>query len=103
MPYAGLNIHFDHHAAHLQVEVLDANTGKSWHRAIDEMYLPRNNTSTGFYAFAFDGFTVGGKKVYEVPNGEYVLSVSVLKALGDESNPLHWESWTSPRFTVLRP
>ena len=38
-----------------------------------------------------------------VPNGQYVVKVSVLKALGDESNPAHWETWTSPVITIARP
>jgi minor extracellular serine protease Vpr len=31
------------------------------------------------------------------------VKVSVLKALGDESNPAHWETWTSPSFVIARP
>ena len=27
----------------------------------------------------------------------------VLKALGDKNNPDHWETWTSPVFTIDRP
>ena len=29
--------------------------------------------------------------------------VSVLKALGESSNPAHWETWTSPVITIARP
>lgn len=29
--------------------------------------------------------------------------VSVLKALGDENNPAHWEIWESPIITTDRP
>ena len=66
-------------------------------------YLPRNSTATGFYAFPFDGKTAAGNKVYTVPDGTYVIKLSVLKALGDASNPAHWEYWTSPTFTIDRP
>ena len=31
------------------------------------------------------------------------VTVSVLKALGDENNPAHWETWTSPEITIARP
>ena len=47
--------------------------------------------------------TVAGNKVFFVPNGRYVAKLSVLKALGDESNPAHWETWTSPVITIARP
>jgi len=32
-----------------------------------------------------------------------VVTVSVLKALGDENDPAHWEAWTSPVITIARP
>jgi hypothetical protein len=38
-----------------------------------------------------------------VPNGSYVVRIRVLKALGNENNPAHWESWTSPVITLARP
>ncbi|MDH4308972.1 MAG: hypothetical protein OEX04_16010, partial [Acidimicrobiia bacterium] len=68
-----------------------------------EQYLARNSTSTGFFAYAWDGTTVGGKKTYTVPDGQYVIELSVLKALGDADNPAHWETWTSPVITIDRP
>jgi hypothetical protein len=45
----------------------------------------------------------GNNNVKVVPNGDYIMKLSVLKALGDASNPAHWETWTSPWFTVARP
>jgi minor extracellular serine protease Vpr len=38
-----------------------------------------------------------------VPNGAYRLELSVLKALGDRSNPAHFEHWSSPTITIARP
>jgi minor extracellular serine protease Vpr len=38
--------------------------------------------------------TGGGRKLYTVPNGQYVVQMSVLKALGDDANPAPWETWT---------
>jgi hypothetical protein len=38
-----------------------------------------------------------------VPDGTYYVKLSVLKALGDQSNPAHWETWTSPIITIARP
>jgi minor extracellular serine protease Vpr len=98
-------VHLDHQVRELRIEVRDATTGRQWHRAFDLEYLPRNSTSTGFFAFEWDGMTTRGRgsKTQVVPNGSYVLELQVLKALGDASNPDHWETWTSPPFTVARP
>jgi hypothetical protein len=46
---------------------------------------------------------VFNKSLYKVPNGTYVLKLSVLKALGDTNNPAHWETWTSPVVTLNHP
>jgi hypothetical protein len=42
-------------------------------------------------------------KEFVVPNGNYVLKLSVLKALGVDGNPADWETWTSPVITIARP
>jgi hypothetical protein len=95
-------IHFEHQSRLLRVEIFD-QSGKAWHRAYDEDYMPRNSSSTGFYSFPFDGTTFAGNKTYTVPDGTYYAKISVLKALGDSSNPAHWETWTSPMFVIDRP
>jgi len=38
-----------------------------------------------------------------VPNGQYTITITVVKALGDENNPSDVETWTSPLFTIARP
>ncbi|MCL7452542.1 MAG: S8 family serine peptidase [Anaerolineae bacterium] len=95
-------VHFEHQPEKFRVEIF-AEKGKAWHRAYDEEYLPRNSTSTGFYGFPFDGTTFAGKKTYTVPDGTYYAVISVLKANGDDNNPAHWETWTSPMFVIDRP
>ena len=40
---------------------------------------------------------------YQLPNGQYVIKLTVLKALGDDTNPAHVEAWTSPVITIARP
>jgi hypothetical protein len=95
-------VHFDHQARLFRVEIFGAD-GKSWHRDYDEEYLGRNATATGFFAFPLDGTTFAGNSIYTLPDGTYTAKVSVLKALGDASNPAHWESWTSPTFVIDRP
>jgi hypothetical protein len=101
IPYAV--IHFEHAARRIRIDVKDAVTGQDWHVAAQEEYIPMNSTSTGIFAWAFDGTTTAGTKTYTVPNGKYVLVVSVEKALGSDSNPADWETWTSPMFEIARP
>jgi len=101
-------IHLDHQVRRLRMEAFDAVTGKTWHRIVDEEYVGRNSASNTFFAYPWDGSTFTGKgkngsQQYTVPNGQYVVKVSVLKALGDDSNPAHWETWTSPVITIARP
>ena len=95
-------VHFDHQPEKFRMEVFSAK-GKNWHRAYDEQFLPRNSTSTSFFVFPFDGFTMSGKKIHMVPDGEFYVVISVLKANGDDNNPDHWETWTSPNFVIDRP
>jgi archaellum component FlaF (FlaF/FlaG flagellin family) len=85
------------------MEVFDAKTGKAWHRALQDSYLPRSSTSTSFFAFTWDGQTVNGKQTNVVPNGQYVITVTVLKALGNEATPGDTETWISPVITLARP
>jgi subtilisin family serine protease len=101
LPY--LLVHLDHQVEQMKVEVFHAVTHKSWHLMYRESHLPRNSTATSFFAFPFDGTTTAGKKTYTVPDGSYSLRLSVLKALGDPANPMHWETWTSPTFVIDRP
>ena len=99
--------HFDHQSRKVRFEVFDT-AGKSWQRAFPDFdYFGKNSTATGIFAFAWDGTTVygtkNGQKTQVVPNGAYVIKMSVLKALGDESNPAHWETFTTPVITIARP
>jgi len=95
-------VHFDHQPEMFRMEVFNAK-GKAYHRAYDDRFLARNSTSTSFFAFPFDGYTFNGNKVNMVPDGEYYVVISVLKANGDSDNPAHWETWTSPNFVIDRP
>ncbi|GAB4482351.1 MAG: hypothetical protein Kow00124_31100 [Anaerolineae bacterium] len=95
-------MHFDHQVRRFRVEIF-SERGKAWHRAYDEEYWPRNSTTTSFFALPFDGTTTAGNKTYTLPNGTYYAVITVLKAGGDSNNPAHWETWTSPMFTIARP
>jgi hypothetical protein len=95
-------VHFEHQSRLFRVEIF-SQSGKAWHRAYNEEYMGRNSSSTGFFAFPFDGTTFAGNKLYTVPDGTYYAVISVLKALGDANNPADWETWTSPLFVIDRP
>jgi subtilisin family serine protease len=96
-------VHLDHQVRRLRMEVIHATTGKPWHRALEVEYLSRNAAPDDYFAFSWDGTTKGGNKVYRVPDGQYVIKLSVQKALGEDGNPAHWETWTSPPFAIDRP
>ena len=87
------------------MEVIDLSTGESVGFADIEEFLPRNSTATSFFAFTWDGTTMrrAGGRLRPVPNGAYRIELSVLKALGDPSNPAHIEHWPSPTITISRP
>ena len=96
-------VHFDHQVRQLLIEIFDADTGKAWHRAVSQDYVGRNSGAATFFSFAWDGQTTAGNKTYTVPNGRYVARMTVVKPLGDSTNPAHTETWTSPVITVARP
>jgi minor extracellular serine protease Vpr len=101
-------VHLDHYSRKLRFEAYEQATGKLVGRISDDEYLPRNSTATGIFSFVWDGVVYRGNGSKEnmyatAPNGTYVVKISALKALGDESNPAHWETWTSPTVTVARP
>ena len=51
--------------------------------------------------YAWDGtFSMKNQKARSVKDGDYVLEMKVLRPLGDPENPEHWETWTSPEFTI---
>ena len=93
-------VHLDHQSREIQIDIADADSGKSWHTAFDAQYVTRNSTSTGFFSLPIDGVTVAGGKAYTLPNGRYIATMTVTKALGDSTNV---ETWVSPVITIARP
>ena len=96
-------VNLGHQVRRLRMEVFDAAKDKAWHRAFDLEYVGRNSNYNVINSYVWDGTTVAGKKTYTVPDGDYYVVLSVQKALGDDDNPDHWETWTSPVFTIDRP
>jgi len=98
-------VHLEHQCAKLQMQVTETATGKNWQFADYETYLPRNSSATGFFAIPWNGVTANpaSHNVRAVPNGQYTVTLRVLKALGNPDNPADWETWTSPPINVARP
>jgi minor extracellular serine protease Vpr len=119
-------IHFDHQVRHLELQVVDAATGKPVHPVFSNFavrdYVARNGLRppTGgpfnsdpnvddVTAFPWDGTrmhdngagTPDHRKV--VPDGTYKIVVKALKAGGDPKNAADWETKVSPAITIDRP
>lgn len=107
-----IRAHFEHAARKVTMDVFEATKLKPWGRALTEDYYPQNSATSDppststvgvTYSFGWNGKTLLNKKVVKVPNGNYVIKLRVLKALGDTSNPADWEAWTSPTITLNHP
>jgi minor extracellular serine protease Vpr len=89
--------HLNHHAQVFRLEILPLGT-RSWIGdpfALEIRHDVRNATPNGFFTSAFSGATL--------PDGQYRIRITVLRALGNPTNPNHVETWTSPVFTIARP
>ncbi|MDN3543014.1 S8 family serine peptidase [Kinneretia asaccharophila] len=97
VPYVLL--HLDHQPRTLKVEALDAATLAPRGVISEEHFLGRSGTPNGFQSSAWNGTTSQGT----LPNGNYLIRVSVLKALGNAAEPSHWETWNSVPVQIARP
>jgi subtilisin family serine protease len=96
-------VNFHHQSQKMVIKIYDAETDANWGKFVKELYLPRNSSTSGFFEFAFDGYTVKKGVTYKVPDGTYYAKIKLLKANGNPLNPAHWETWTSPDFVIDRP
>jgi minor extracellular serine protease Vpr len=104
--------HLNHQVRRLNVQISKAD-GSPVHPVFNYAtqleYLPRNSAATTFFEFDWDGTRSqdngGGNGDHRkvVPNGTYILRLSVLKALGDANNAADWETYSSPPITLARP
>jgi len=90
--------HLQRQARKVQIEVLEDGTNRSHGLVLDADYVARNSTTTGFFAFEWDGTAPTGP----VPAGTYRLRLTALRPLGDPENPAHWDTWTSGPITVTQ-
>jgi hypothetical protein len=98
--------HMDHQARRVTLWILKAD-GTVLGRGPELEYHPRNSTSTGFFALAWDGTYLAGqkgKKKVTAPDGDYRFTITAEKPLAEKNNPAHVESVTLPgSFTIDRP
>ena len=93
-------IHFEHQVQELQAVIKYAKSGAPVHPVfnlgIDEEYLPRNSTTTGFFAFALGRLAHPqqrlqrqwlhqGPDASRLPDGEYIVEIRALKANGNRA------------------
>jgi minor extracellular serine protease Vpr len=96
--------HFDHQSFRVRLAIEQAGTGLTLGRASNYLeYVPRNSTPNAANLFGWDGSIETGFGFLTLPNGQYRVTLSVLKPLGDNLNPAHYETWTSPVITIARP
>lgn len=113
-----LLVHLDYPARSLEVRLHEANpdgskgdrVGGVNNTVLTADFIGRSADQGAFTPYVWDGTREksrgkGGNSggTQQVPDGDYVLEVVVLQALGDAANPDHVETWTSPAFTVDRP
>ncbi len=107
-----LLFHLNHQVRKLNIQVFKAD-GSAVHPVFNyvtqQEFLGRNSTATTFFEFDWDGTRSqdngGGNGDHRkvVPNGRYILKLSVLKALGDASSSADWETFTTSPITLARP
>ena len=104
--------HRAHQSRRLEFRAVEVATGTSYLLDASD-YVGRNAANGvsfvagGFSAYIWDGkqlFTNAAGKVQrkEVPSGAYNLQLVVTKALAQEGNAAHVETWNSPTITITR-
>ncbi|HEX2143643.1 MAG TPA: S8 family serine peptidase [Glycomyces sp.] len=90
-------VYLGHQVAAMEVSMENADTGEmiEWGR---EQYLPRSPGPDDTLGIHLEDLAAARPGVMEP--GRWTLHVRVLKALGDEANPAHWEQWESPVYTL---
>ncbi|WP_437737890.1 S8 family serine peptidase [Sorangium sp. So ce1335] len=98
-----LMVHLDHGAERLTMDVVGAATGQAWGRALELSHVGQSSSATAVTRYGWKGTTKRGGRPVVVPDGDYVIKLRALRALGDPGNDAHWDSWTSPVITLDRP
>jgi minor extracellular serine protease Vpr len=101
-----------HQSRRIEIRAVELANNQS-HLIAASDYVSRNANNGlslgqgGFTAFTWDGkvpFTNAAGRVgrKELPAGAYKLQLVVTKALAEENNPAHIETWTSPTINIVR-
>ena len=93
-------LHLNHQAQSATFSVYDAAGTTLLGEAFTLEFLPRNSTSTGFFAFTWDGFVGPAGAQTAVAAGTYVMKATVRKALG---GPADIETFTFGAVTIAAP
>jgi hypothetical protein len=104
--------HRAHQSRRLDIRAVELATNQSY-LVTSADFVGRNAANGpsfqlgGFSAYIWDGkqvFVNAAGKVQrkEVPAGAYQLQLVVTKALAEEGNAAHVETWNSPTFTITR-
>ncbi|MEU5154671.1 S8 family serine peptidase [Glycomyces sp. NPDC021274] len=90
-------VYLGHQVSAMEVSAVNTTTGEvlDWER---EQFLPRSPGPDDAMGIHLQDLTEARPGALEP--GQWTLHIKVLKALGDEANPAHWEQWTSPAFTL---
>ena len=107
-----LLFHLNHQVRKLNIQVYKADGSPVqpvYNFVTQADYLGRNSAATSFFEFDWDGTRSqdngGGNGDHRkaVPNGRYILKLSILKALGNPSTAADWETFTTSPITLARP
>ncbi|WP_044988573.1 S8 family serine peptidase [Sorangium cellulosum] len=101
VPY--VMVHFDHGAERVTLDVVEAATAKPWGRALSLSHVGQSSSATAVTRYGWKGTTKIDGRATVVPDGDYRIKLRALRALGDPGNEAHWDTWTSPVFTLDRP
>ncbi|MBA2547274.1 MAG: S8 family serine peptidase [Burkholderiaceae bacterium] len=97
-------LHLDHQVEFVELEAFNAVTGQFVGNISHDDWVARNATPTGFFLFTWDGTVYqdrGPNRFRPVPNGQYRVSVTVKKALGQDINPAHFERIVVPGVITI--
>lgn len=104
---AHILLHLDHQAEFVELEAFDAITGQFVGNISHDDWMPRNSSALGFFVFSWDGTVYQDRRPNRfrpVPNGQYRVTVTAKKALGQDINPAHFERLVVPGvITIARP
>lgn len=104
-------VHRSHQIQYWEFRILHADSLQPihpvFHNFHQEEFVGRALSATAFTGYAWDGTRIhsaGNSNLRKpVDDGDYVIHLRLLKALGNPNDPDHWEEWISPTITIARP